>query len=389
MTFDEALALLGLTPPTDAGVARRAYAKLLKTHRPESDPEGFMRLREAYERVRDALAGEAPVEAPPPAETAPAMPEAAPPPAPPSPWDADDEADLDAYTTLGDFEAAARLLGSAFYLARRRGVFEGLPVDAVLALALRAHERGRPAPARAALAALSAWLDDGQLEARLVQDERALRLAMCRELGALPDDLPRSLRAALAGAARDGEPDDAAPAFVRALGEGTRPAKRMADLLAEKAPILGVPVVEALRREPPARWNLGCILPPFVGIVGALIYVNLTGPAPRPDPRGRYSIDSDDGDVPLAVARFELTSAILASGAPLEARERSIDAAIKAGDCTRAEVAVEDLWSGVDRWEGAGRRSANLGRAARRMERAVHAWCKQGAPAGEGPPQGR
>ncbi|MCI8210012.1 heat-shock protein [Pseudomonas sp. S25] len=41
--------LLDLTPDADERSIKRAYARLLKTHRPDEDPEAFQRLREAYE----------------------------------------------------------------------------------------------------------------------------------------------------------------------------------------------------------------------------------------------------------------------------------------------------------------------------------------------------
>lgn len=46
--------ILGIAPTRDEAVIKRAYAQLLKKHRPDRDPDGFIRLREAYET---ALAG--------------------------------------------------------------------------------------------------------------------------------------------------------------------------------------------------------------------------------------------------------------------------------------------------------------------------------------------
>jgi hypothetical protein len=52
VTPDEAFAELGIVPGVDADSARRAYLRLIKTRRPESDPAGFQRARQAYEVVR-------------------------------------------------------------------------------------------------------------------------------------------------------------------------------------------------------------------------------------------------------------------------------------------------------------------------------------------------
>lgn len=48
--------ILGLEGPTDdLATVKRAYAARLRIHRPDSDPDGFQRLREAYERVLETL----------------------------------------------------------------------------------------------------------------------------------------------------------------------------------------------------------------------------------------------------------------------------------------------------------------------------------------------
>jgi len=55
MTLDEALQELGIERSASPEEARRAYLRGVKTRKPESDPEGFRRLREAYELVSGAL----------------------------------------------------------------------------------------------------------------------------------------------------------------------------------------------------------------------------------------------------------------------------------------------------------------------------------------------
>ncbi|WP_256680501.1 DnaJ domain-containing protein [Pseudomonas sp. Larv2_ips] len=43
--------VLGLSPNADSRTIKRQYATLLKKTRPDDDPEGFQRLREAYEHA--------------------------------------------------------------------------------------------------------------------------------------------------------------------------------------------------------------------------------------------------------------------------------------------------------------------------------------------------
>ena len=49
-----ALSELGLEAPTSAEQVRRAYLKAVRIHSPERDPEGFRRVRDAYELLKDA-----------------------------------------------------------------------------------------------------------------------------------------------------------------------------------------------------------------------------------------------------------------------------------------------------------------------------------------------
>lgn len=59
MTEGEALAELELSGTTSAGDVRSAYLRLVKQRKPEQDPVGFMRLREAYELLREVSEAQA------------------------------------------------------------------------------------------------------------------------------------------------------------------------------------------------------------------------------------------------------------------------------------------------------------------------------------------
>jgi len=53
---DEARATLGVSPSDDAAAVRRAYRRAVGDHPPDRDPEGFQRVRAAYERLDGLLA---------------------------------------------------------------------------------------------------------------------------------------------------------------------------------------------------------------------------------------------------------------------------------------------------------------------------------------------
>jgi curved DNA-binding protein CbpA len=44
---------LGLAPDSTDDIIRRRYLSLVRTHTPERDPERFVAIREAYEKLRD------------------------------------------------------------------------------------------------------------------------------------------------------------------------------------------------------------------------------------------------------------------------------------------------------------------------------------------------
>ncbi len=56
MTVEEAYSALGVDQGVSATDARRAYMRQVKRHKPEVDPEGFQRARQAYELVKQDIA---------------------------------------------------------------------------------------------------------------------------------------------------------------------------------------------------------------------------------------------------------------------------------------------------------------------------------------------
>ena len=49
--MDEFWSVLGLEPTRDSAAIKRAYAEQTKLCHPEEDPEGFLVLRQAYQRA--------------------------------------------------------------------------------------------------------------------------------------------------------------------------------------------------------------------------------------------------------------------------------------------------------------------------------------------------
>lgn len=163
---------LGIDADADERTVRRAYARLLKRHRPDDDPEGFQRINEAYQACMHRLGGNAPAaRSDTGIDTSPALPavERATIPAEPDPVDAPRFKIGMFITALSDFSRTASgrdVLGwlqahPAFYSVGAREAFAHQIVYALLqapalpprhmAAVLHFLELDMPGPARARL----------------------------------------------------------------------------------------------------------------------------------------------------------------------------------------------------------------------------------------------
>lgn len=108
-------ARLGLDPTTDLAAIKKAYARQLKTTRPDDDAEAYQALRAAYERAQQWAKWQTP-----PAATAPGISSPGPEPAPPAP-----SPDAQPATTAAEVIAPQTLI-DALELAWRRDGSTGL-----------------------------------------------------------------------------------------------------------------------------------------------------------------------------------------------------------------------------------------------------------------------
>ncbi len=322
MSPDEARALLGVEPGLDPKALRRAYLRKVKTCKPEVDPEGFARLRQAYE-----LLLQQPEPDDEPGDTAPEgpIPEAPPEPPPGSEqsWEAlepEDQAfvqrlcwrfgaylgpeqrailfqppDPHGYLLVaGHLRLRDRPLGAlplalrALRLARSGGAAPAVVLFECLELLLTLQARDLTGEARQLFDALGAWMEASGGQASLLKEGRALRWAVARELLAISGWGARHLRTAIASAVLE---DDWEPVwdelwFLECHRKGT--ARRLRRDLPAQAPQLHsliqdwyawwdaqqLPFWLALRREAlqAAPWLILAVLG-FFGVVAVVIFV--------------------------------------------------------------------------------------------------------------------
>jgi hypothetical protein len=389
MTYAEALAELGIDADATSEEARRAYLRLLKARKPEEDRAGFMRLREAYEIVKQGNDGPAEQLLQPPqpvGETA--------------ELENDEEA-----PSLGRLfaRAQARDRGGAaeelvrLYDAAAAGKAPLPSVHLAVDVLLHLHAEGKLREARALSRRLSA-----------AEDVRALRghvgtlWAIAKDLGSLPERFPQEARAAMARGALDVNVERAhadLDAFARGAPDGGTNA---ALALRAYAPTLTQLYAGALEKaRPPApspkadrRFGaMGGVLVFFVVVMRAAMCDDApptNGPPSPPAqpsallPRATPAAERRQR-VEVRAARARVRLEHLARTGSLQDRDglvgltRFLDelsAAVERGDCARAPEIAHLLADAFTPGGGQRFRDEEARVAFRTLEHAVNELCK-------------
>lgn len=293
MDLHDALAELGVARGASQDEIRKAYLRLLKTRKPEIDPEGFMRLREAYDLAKrlgslsfvefdDAHADALSDDAPPNFESAPGAP-----PEPSAPRElhvarrgapkaarerkapADGESDvrlpapriqhvraqifapqvfrddwplpgapLDAWIArIGAAEAADRLttaLDGATTSAVSLPFAPTLPIDAALAFFV---EQQKPLATRV-VDQFGTWLKTTGGELRIARGPSGVIWNVARELDAIAPEVSSGVLAALARAARIGAPGSALEPLRQCVADDRHAIDTAAAVISRSAPTL-------------------------------------------------------------------------------------------------------------------------------------------------------
>ncbi|MBK8256322.1 MAG: hypothetical protein IPK82_27095 [Polyangiaceae bacterium] len=277
MNLPEAYQELGIDPASSAEEARRAYLRQLKIKKPEADPNGFMRLREAYDRVRESIelratlhklgAFDVPSAAPPEPAVAPATQAVVKPddepedaqlpdgwkvielPAADSPVVIPRDETIRTLMSKNKFQAAAKELGAQIEEATEHGGVPVLPAGDIINLLCELHIREAPNAAAKLYGTVQDWFVASKEETRFLRGELAAKWVILAELNALPPTFSRSARSAIALALQGDNLQDANLNLAELQALKPDVARRTADHLRAKAPTLAREFAELL--DPP------------------------------------------------------------------------------------------------------------------------------------------
>lgn len=362
MGFDEAVALLGLTPPFTAKDVRRAYLRLLKVHKPESDPEGFMRLRQAYELFEGVERVGPPQAQPEPGDVA-AEPLA-------DESSARDEPDTAATVpeVTAELEPPAPEVDEAALPPWERAV----PDDAKVAAALLTEwlERAKsdptapPPPMTSALRVLWSMLDRrafktaGQLyraiDDRLEQVGGAwgqLAWGMTQGLWEMRKSVPEHLYSPMVQAVATENPSRAAEALEAFAADRPRGAAELQNELSQRAPQLAAVFNRFLAAEEPTpkipkrsiAGSVWWVVPLLLGVLRVCRSTTETSaPGYQPNP---IVVAEREERIAVIDAAKKLTTAAEANGWVLMgANGRAIQADMQTNDCADAHRRIAECY---------------------------------------------
>jgi len=223
VTRTEALELLGVQPGCDRKTARRAYLRGIKAHKPEQDPEGFQRVRAAWELLQEGFErGERPTPRVP-------VPEA---PAAPAAGELLEQSMSAARTGFG-------LDSQRLLIAGLRAAGPDIAASSPLAICLTLYQSGQFVNGSQAVAALEPWLEDrgGVLKALNRKDQ--LLWLLLGDLRVAVGLLPPALARALVSAVWRADNTLLLPAVADFLRRSHSRAMQTLDLTEQRAPGLG------------------------------------------------------------------------------------------------------------------------------------------------------
>ena len=247
MLREEARQVLGVEAGATPEEVRRAYLRAVRSHRPERDPEGFRRVREAFEVLRSGgEKGALPLPPwPAPDGDRPPVPGGDPHQVAPSPEPAGPEpsAETEAPSTLPESIDPVHAQDAGLALLRK--VLEGpsaeelgAPVGLVLQAAIYGVEVGNLAGARRLVGELKGPFAEQLQALQRVAPHMSVRWRAVRELVSLPAEFPAGPRTAMARATMRLDFSHATPRLRDFQKRKPKLAAEAAEILSVHAPML-------------------------------------------------------------------------------------------------------------------------------------------------------
>lgn len=255
MTFEEALQELEIGWESDPQEIRRSYLRKLKTRKPEVDPEGFRRLREAYDLLTEHAEIIDRVVSAPPAELVVLSSPVAPAEVVPAGFPVAEEAvarfegveeedaeplvrDAEDRLFHGEPDRALKLLFQAMDAADTEEDLDTPPAERILRILLRFQAQGYLAEADRLQARFLERLRKVPRETDLLDEDDAALWQIAREIAQLTPEFPARMRETIADSIAYGRPGAADQVLERLIAADPEGAREAESQLAS-LPVLG------------------------------------------------------------------------------------------------------------------------------------------------------